>query len=116
MSRYRQPVTGDVWLSRLDPIEGFEQAGTRPILVISGDRYNALQPGLRVILPMTTRDRALPFHIRVDPPHGGLRSTSFVICEQPRTISRSRLLEFWGTVPVSVLDDARVWVNDFLND
>ncbi|MEJ7900855.1 MAG: type II toxin-antitoxin system PemK/MazF family toxin [Thermomicrobiales bacterium] len=116
MNRDRIPATGDVWLSRLDPIGGFEQAGTRPVLVVSGDRYNALQRELRIILPMTTRDRGLPFHIRVDPPDGGLRLTSFVICEQPRTIATSRLLEYWGTVPGAVLEDACGWVEDFLND
>lgn len=116
MRRDRLPATGDVWLSRLDPTEEFEQAGTRPVLIVSGERYNNLQPRLRIILPMTTRDRGLPFQIRIDPPVGGVRSTSFVICEQPRTVSISRLLEYWGSVPVTVLNDARRWVDDFLHD
>lgn len=116
MSQSRPPAKGDTWLSRLDPIEGFEQAGIRPVLVMSGERYNSLQPGLRIIFPLTTRDRGLPFHVRIDPPIGGLRSTSFVICEQPRTVSTLRLFEYWGTVPIHVVDEVLVWVNDFLND
>lgn len=116
MSDERSPGRGDIWLARLDPNEGFEQAGTRPVLVISGNRYNRLQPGLRVIVPLTTRDRELPFHIRIDPPAGGLRAPSFVISEQPRTISTQRLVAYRGEAPGVAVASVMEWVNDFLND
>lgn len=112
----RTSAKGDIWLARLDPTEGNERAGTQPILVVSGARYNHLQPGFRVVLPLTTRDRGLPFHIRIDPPIGGVRAKSFIICEQPRTISTTRLTTYWGAVASEVLDDAMLWVTDFLND
>ncbi len=116
MSHDRGPATGDIWLARLDPVEGSEQAGARPILIVSGERYNRLQPGLRIVVPLTTRDRGLPFHIRIEPPTGGLRLASFVICEQPRTVSTTRLGEHWGKVPADVLSDVLLWVTDILND
>jgi mRNA interferase MazF len=112
----RNPATGDIWLARLDPIEGFEQGGTRPVLVVSGARYNRLQPKLRIVVSLTTRDRELPFHIRIDPPEGGVRSASFAITEQPRTISTTRLLAYWGTVSQPVRDDVLLWITDFLNE
>jgi mRNA interferase MazF len=114
MSAPQVPGTGDIWLARLDPSEGNEQAGTRPVLVVSGPRYNRLQARLRIIVPLTTRDRQLPFHVRIDPPMGGVRSTSFVITEQPRTISLSRFLDYWGTISGSVLDDTMLWAHEFL--
>jgi len=116
MSDDRTSVKSEIWLARLDPTEGHEPAGTRPILVVSGERYNHLQPRLRIVLPLTTRDCGLPFRVRIDPPVGGVRSTSFIICEQPRTILATQLVTFWGTVPLPVLDDAKLWVTDFLND
>lgn len=116
MSDDRTSAKGDIWLARLDPTEGHEQAGTRPILVVSGDRYNHLQPRLRIVLSLTTRDRGLPFHIRIDPPSGGVRARSFIICEQPQTISTTRLATCWGTVPLDVLGDALRWMTDFMND
>jgi mRNA interferase MazF len=116
MTAPRTPGTGDIWLARLDPTEGNEQAGTRPVLVVSGPRYNRLQARLRVILPLTTRDRNLPFHIRLEPPTGGVRAESFVITEQPRTIATSRFLEYWGTVPDGLLDETMLWVREFLGE
>jgi mRNA interferase MazF len=106
---------GEIWLARLDPVEGHEQAGTRPVLLVSGARYNRLQPRLRVILPLTTRDRELPFHVRIDPHVAGLRAPSFVLCEQPRTIATSRLMTQWGQVPDDIMTSVRVWIADFLD-
>lgn len=34
------PARGDVWTVNLDPVRGHEQAGTRPALVVSVDRFN----------------------------------------------------------------------------
>lgn len=31
---------GDVWSARLDPVEGSEQAGKRPVLIVSRDAIN----------------------------------------------------------------------------
>ncbi len=37
--------------------------------------------------------------VRVDPPDGGLRETSFALCEALRSISTERLIDGpWGTV------------------
>jgi mRNA interferase MazF len=106
--------TGDIWLARLDPVEGREQAGTRPVLIVSGTRFNRMQPNLRIIVPLTTRDRGLPFHVRLDPPVGGVRDVSFVLSDQPRTIATSRLVSRWGAVEHHLLADVRQWLGDFM--
>jgi mRNA interferase MazF len=109
------PLAGDIWLSRLDPVEGREQAGIRPVLVISGNRYNALPSNLVIILPITSRDRNIAFHLRVSPPEGGLRTVSYVLADQPRAVSTSRLMERWGTVTRHTLQEARDLVRMFLD-
>jgi mRNA interferase MazF len=43
------------------------------------------------IAPITSRDKGIPLHVRVDPPEGGLDVPSFVMCDQLRTISTDRL-------------------------
>lgn len=108
------PLAGDIWLSRLDPVEGREQAGIRPVLVISGNRYNALPSNLVIILPITSRDRNIAFHLRVNPPEGGLRAISYVLADQPRAVSTSRLMEHWGAVARNTLEEARSLVQMFL--
>lgn len=93
-----QPAQCDVWLARLDPITGHEQAGTRPVVVISRDAFNAAGWGLCLCVPLSTRDRASPLHVRIDPPEGGVRATSFALVDQVRALDRSRLAKPLGAV------------------
>ncbi len=53
-------IYGDVWLGDLDPTVGHEQAGERPILILSIDSFNRSRAGLVVILPITARLRGIP--------------------------------------------------------
>jgi mRNA interferase MazF len=93
-----KPSRGEVWFLNLDPVEGREQAGSRPVLVVSVDGFNYGPADLVVILPVTSKSKAIPFHVAVAPPEGGMRQLSFIKCEDVRSVSRSRLLERWGTV------------------
>ncbi|MBI4772465.1 MAG: type II toxin-antitoxin system PemK/MazF family toxin [Chloroflexi bacterium] len=43
-----------VFLASLDPTQGAEQAGRRPVLVVSQERINQLLPVVNVI-PLTSR-------------------------------------------------------------
>jgi mRNA interferase MazF len=95
----RAPVSrGEIWLADLNPTRGHEQAGMRPVLVMSDDIFNRGAAGLVIALPLTTTLRPIPSHIRVDPPEGGLRHPSAVLCEAVRAISTERLHERWGRV------------------
>lgn len=94
---------GEVWLVDLNPTRGHEQAGRWPALVVSNDVFNHGPAGLVVLIPMTTRDRRIPLHIRIDPPEGGVRETSFVKCEDVRSVSTERLVKRWGEVSAQTL-------------
>ena len=58
-----------------------------------------------VVVPLTTKERArMPLRVRIDPPEGGLRETSFALCEAVRSVSKDRLVgEAWGTISPSSL-------------
>ena len=97
-SDHPSPRRGDVFLTRLDPIEGSEQAGTRPVVVVTRDAINANSPVV-VIVPLTDAGnptRIYPSHVRISKGSGGLRKDSVAKCEQIRAIAVSRLLTFWG--------------------
>lgn len=81
---------GHIWSVILDPAVANEQAGTRPCIVVSADRFNALPIRQSIIVPLTSRDRRLPHHIAVGD-DGGLRRPSWAMCEAVRTISVQRL-------------------------
>jgi mRNA interferase MazF len=74
-------VRGEIWLMDLNPVRGREQAGKRPCLVISVDRFNQSPADLVVILPITSKDKQIPWHVKVQPPEGGLTMDSYIKCE-----------------------------------
>ncbi len=71
-----EPSRGEIWLADLNPICGHEQAGTRPVLVVSTDLFNHGPAGLVFVLPLTRTDRRIPAHIPIAPPEGGVTSRS----------------------------------------
>ncbi len=81
---------GDVWLVNLDPSVGHEQAKKRPCIVISAGTFNQGPGELAVILPLTSQYRPLSWLVPIDPPEGGLSKRSYILCNQPRTVSFKR--------------------------
>lgn len=92
------PARGEVWLADLSPTRGHERSGRRPVLVLSEDLFNEGPAGLVIVLPMTSTLRAVPTHVRIDPPEGGVKTRTAVLCEAGRSISRERLTARWGVV------------------
>lgn len=97
---------GDIWLVSLDPSRGHEQQGTRPVLVVSPDRFNTVTR-LPIVVPVTTGGafvRNMGFAVSLA--GAGTKTNGVVRCDQPRPIDLSarnaRRLE---TVPQSILDD-----------
>ena len=48
-----QPPRGEVWLADLDPTRDREQAGRRPVLIVSEDLFNHGPADLVIICPLT---------------------------------------------------------------
>jgi mRNA interferase MazF len=67
-----EPLRGQVWMADLDPTKDHEQAGKRPVLVVSADVFNAGPADLVVVLPITSKAKGIPTHVAVSPPEGGL--------------------------------------------
>jgi mRNA interferase MazF len=103
MSSVSSPQRGEVWLADLDPTFGHEQGGSRPVLIVSVDSFNSGLSGLVVVLPITSRIRPLPLHVPINPPEGGLRRPSVILCDAIRSIDRRRLIDLWGNLNVATL-------------
>lgn len=87
-------IKGDVYLAALDPSQGSEQPGTRPVIVVSRDAINMVSPVV-VVVPLTSRTnkkRLLPSHVEIKMGDGGLKADSVALCEQVRAISTTRLI------------------------
>lgn len=81
---------GDVWFVDLNPTIGREQSKCRPCLVISADTFNKGPAELAVIVPITSKFRPLSWLVEITPPEGGLKTVSYVISNQLRTVSLRR--------------------------
>jgi mRNA interferase MazF len=92
------PLRGEIWMIDLDPTRGHEQAGKRPGLIVSDDVFNSGPAGLVIVLPLTTKSKGIRSHVEVRPPDAGLRKTSFIKCEDVRSVSVERLGKRLGTV------------------
>lgn len=92
------PRWGEIYLVRLDPTEGSEQAGTRPAVVVSRDAINRYSPVI-VICPLTDAARVLklyPSDVKIESPEGGLTNDSVVLTLQVRAIAKARLVKRLG--------------------
>ena len=96
------PKKGDFIVVTLDPQRGHEQKGRRPALVVSNTLFNK-RTGLAIVCPLTTTDRAYPFHVAViDNP----QLKGFVMVEQVKSIDyRARQITNIGKASEALLDE-----------
>jgi mRNA interferase MazF len=102
------PSRGEIWRLDLEPVKGHEQGRTRPALIVSTDILNHGHSGLVTIIPLTTKPRPIRTFLRVNPPEGGLSQTSYIICDQIRTISRERFGKRMGAVAPKTLSEVEL--------
>jgi mRNA interferase MazF len=91
---------GEVYLARLDPVEGSEQGGTRPVVIVTRDAINR-NSRVVVIVPCTTHRpgrRVFASQALLTAPDGGLDRDSVGLAEQVRVLSVTRLLTRLGSL------------------
>jgi mRNA interferase ChpB len=95
---------GDIYMVSLDPTQGHEQQGHRPVVVISPTAFNHVTR-LPVILPITSGGeyvRRIGFAV----PLSGTRTTGVVRCDQPRVLDlHARGGRKVESLPSEILDE-----------
>ncbi len=95
---------GDIYMVSLDPTEGREQRGSRPVLVVSPAEFNEATK-LPVICPITNGGdfaRRIGFAVPVT----GIKTTGVVRCDQPRVLDLgARNARKVDTLPASIMDE-----------
>jgi mRNA interferase MazF len=89
---------GELWYANLSPVVGSEQAGMRPLLIISG---NLLNTYLNVVIccPLTTKVKNYKGNLILNPDNiNNLSETSEVLTFHVRSVSKSRLIKKIGSV------------------
>lgn len=98
-----RPQRGQIWSVRLDPTEGREQAKTRPCLIISNNKFNRSAADLVIVVPLTSKNKDIPFHVCIVPSDSGLAIESFAMPEHIRALSIRRLVKFIGAIQHCIL-------------
>ena len=83
-------LRGDVRWADLSPTRGREQAGERPVLVISHDVFNA-RSGTVIAMALTSQPQRAGFPLTLELDARGLPKRSWVKLSQIRTLSTKRL-------------------------
>jgi len=97
---------GDIYFVSLDPSQGHEQRGDRPVLIISHDKFNQ-KTKTPIVLPITTGSnfaRTSGFSVSLD---GKTKATVGIVrCDQPRAIDMiARKGKYIDSVSEDVLSD-----------
>lgn len=97
---------GDIYLASLDPTKGHEQQGTRPVLIVSPDRFNSFT-GAPVTVPITTGGAfARNAGFTVSLAGAGTRAKGVGCCDQPRALDlNARNACKLESVPQHILDE-----------
>jgi mRNA interferase MazF len=101
---------GDIYYADLSPVIGSEQGGIRPVLIIQNNIGNRHSPTV-VIAAITSqvgKKKPLPTHISINAQM--LAKDSIALLEQIRTIDKSRLGKYIGTLD----DDSMRPINNAL--
>jgi mRNA-degrading endonuclease toxin of MazEF toxin-antitoxin module len=97
---------GEIWLVGLDPTQGHEQKGRRPVLIVSPEAFNRVTK-VPVVLPITSGGNfARTAGFAVPLADAGTKTTGIVRCDQPRALDlgarNGKRLE---SVPDAIVDE-----------
>ena len=105
------PDRGDIVRTDFDPQAGYEQAGSRPALVLSRELFNG-RSGLAFCCPITGRQKGYPFEVPL-PDNSDIYGV--VLVDHLKSIDwRVRKVEFIAKAPESVLADVLAKLNALL--
>lgn len=99
---------GEVWLANLNPVVGNEQAGKRPVLIVSVDYFNDSGARMVIAVPFTKRDKKQPLHVPVKAGTAGLKLDCFIKTEDIRGISKERLLNKIGKIDAGTMNKVEI--------
>jgi mRNA interferase MazF len=97
-------LRGDIVWADLNPVRGHEQAGQRPVVVLSHDVFNE-RSGTVIAMAVTSQEQRAAFPLTLELPAGlGLTKRAWVKISQVRTLSVERLGKKIGRVTPELLD------------
>ena len=83
-------LRGEIRWAELNPVRGHEQAGRRPVLILSHDIFNE-RSGTVIAVAMTSQEPRAGFPLTLESKAAGLSKRSWIKISQIRTLSVDRI-------------------------
>jgi mRNA interferase MazF len=106
-------LRGDILWADLDPVRGHEQAGRRPVVVLSEEVFNE-RSGTVIAVAVTSQQPAAGFPLTVEITSARLLKRSWVKVSQIRTLSTARLGGRLGRLSPEEVEQVIAGLNEIL--
>lgn len=105
---------GEIWYADLNPSKGNEQAGQRPVVVLSGNLLNE-HLNIVIVVPLTTKIKNYKGNPALKPSAtNGLKQESEMLIFHIRSISKDRLAKKIGSIEIAQREYAVKTLNEIL--
>jgi mRNA interferase MazF len=107
---------GSIWLVNFDPSIGTEIRKTRPAMIVSGTLFNQRRKVTVVPITSSTPDsRLLPVIVALVPDaNNGLTTDSFIVCIDPMTFDKQRLVKQLGILGIDKVRQVQSILRSYL--
>jgi mRNA interferase MazF len=106
-------LRGEIRWADLNPVRGREQAGARPVLVLSHDVFNE-RSGTIIAVALTSQPQRAGFPLTLELDVPGLPKKSWVKISQIRTLSVERIGARLGRATPEMLDQVVEGLNEII--
>lgn len=104
----------EIWNVNLDPVKGSEQAGFRPVVVLSGNLANEFLRTI-IVCPLTTKIKGYKGNPVLEPNlKNGLKEKSEILVFHIRSIAKDRFISKLGEVTAEVMEEMKKTLGDIL--
>jgi mRNA interferase MazF len=104
----------EIWQVNLNPTKGSEQAGLRPVVIISGNLMNQYL-NVVIVCPLTSKLKNYKGNVILEPnSDNGLSAVSEILNFHVRSISKERLVKKIGNISKEELEQTKKGLNEIL--
>jgi mRNA interferase MazF len=106
-------LRGEIRWADLNPVRGHEQAGLRPVLILSQDVFNE-RSGTVIAVALTSQPQRAGFPLTLEIQARGLPKKSWVKISQIRTLAVERIGKVIGRAPPEKLAQVVEGLNEII--
>jgi mRNA interferase MazF len=106
---------GEIWWADLDPVRGREQAGRRPVLILSHDVFND-RSGTVIAVAIMSQPQRAGFPLTLELKSASMPKQSWVKISQIRVLAVERLGQLLGEASHEELNQVIDGVNEIIGD